>query len=93
MGRDAINLVETSVKWLVGTCLFVVVTPFFMFITWRNCVSKRVLTSKESTGFLKTKKVYDNRYTDPIHSTYTAVYGLCYLIFMVVTCLMMFAFN
>jgi hypothetical protein len=90
MGKDAIDLVKTTVRWTVGSCLFLVITPFMMFAFWRNCITRKVILITERTSFFNVKKTYDKIPRDPVHAGYAAVYGIVYLIFGVVTCFMMF---
>ncbi len=90
MGRDAIDLVKTTVKWIVGIGLLVTVTPFFMFMVWRNCISKRNLAVVERTSFWNVKRIYKDRSESPIHESWLILYGLCYLIFITACSMIMF---
>lgn len=90
MGKDAVDLVKTTVRWAVGIGLFAVVTPFFMFIIWKNCVTKKVLVNCERTSLWNVKKTYATSPKDPMHEGYLLLYGFCYLVFIVAVGLMMF---
>lgn len=92
MGEDAISITKYAVRWTVGLCLFGVGIPFWVFIFYRNCVSKRVLISKERTGLFAVKKTYDKNMSDPIHGGDGApiLYGVTFVIFAALTALMMF---
>jgi hypothetical protein len=82
MGKDAIDVVKTTVRWAVGIGLFIFVTPFFMFIIWKNCVVKKVMVSCERNGVWSVKKTYSESSKPPIHESYLLLYGACYLVFI-----------
>lgn len=90
MGKDAIDLVRTTVRWLVGVGLFIIVTPFFMFMIWRNCIAKRILVSSERTGLFSVKRVYDQSSEKPMHEDWLLLYGFCFLVFIGTTSIIMF---
>lgn len=91
MGKDAIDLVKTTVRWVVGCGLLGIVTPFFMFMIWKNCIVKKVVVSCERTSMWSVKKTYAASPRDPIHEGWLILYGFCYLIFIGAVSLIMFA--
>ncbi len=90
MGKDTLDLVKTTVRWFIGMCIISVITPFFMFLVWKNCVPKRILISKERTSFWNVKKVYSDENSSPEHSDWIAAYAFVYLVFMILTSILMF---
>jgi hypothetical protein len=90
MGNDAINLTEKFVRWVCGVIAWFVITPVFIFLVYRNCVSKRILKHTERTGLFAVKRIYSEQLYHGQHSSEIALYGLAYLVFHVGLGLVMF---
>ena len=81
MGEDAINLTRTAMQYIIGSILFTVGIPFWIWLVRRNCVERPILTI-EKTGFWKKKITYADR-SDPLHEEWIILYGLCFLVYLV----------
>lgn len=91
MGKDAIDLVKTSVRWVVGCFILLIGVPFFAFFTWRNCITRKQVESVDRTSMFTWKKTYAKGMYVPEHCNEAALlYGVSFIIFLVVTALMMF---
>jgi hypothetical protein len=92
MGQDAIDIVRNSVRWSVGGFLLIIGVPFFIFLIWRNCITKSQLNTVERTGVFTWKKTYAKEMYDPPHCNEGVIlYGLSFLIFLVAVFVIMFA--
>ncbi len=91
MGKDAVDLTKTAVRWIVGGSLMSTITIFFAFIVYRNCISKRVLLSEERTSMFNFKRTYSKELSCPMHEDSTCYYGIAYGILMIVCGFIMFA--
>lgn len=92
MGHDAVEITTSVVQWFVGIGLLSVGIPFWVFIFYRNCVSKKVLLTSERTGLFTVKKTYAKDLSSPIHGDEGAplLYGVSFLIYLGVVSLIMF---
>jgi hypothetical protein len=88
MGKDAVDITKLGVRWIVGGLLFLTITPFFMYMVWKNCATRRVVKKEERTGLFNYKREYEQH--EGIHEGFTIAYGGCYLIFLIVTSMLMF---
>lgn len=92
MGQDAIDITENIVSWIVGIGLLAAGVPFWIYIFNRNCVSKKILLSKERTGLFTVKKTYSKDLSNPIHGDEGApiLYAITFAVFIAIVCLIMF---
>jgi hypothetical protein len=91
MGQDAIDIVKTSVRWSAGGFILLIGVPFFAFLIWRNCITKRQLETVERTGVFTWKKTYAKGMYVPEHCNEGAIlYGLAFIIFLGFVSLIMF---
>jgi len=91
MSEDVQGLLKSTIRWITAVSIWLVITPVFILFTYRNCITKKRgrILSEEKVGFLRTKISYD-RPESPCHGDMTAVYGLCYLVFLGVLALVAF---
>lgn len=91
MGKDATQLVRDTVRVAVGVSLLTVGVPFFLYIYRRNCVSVPRLKSSSKIFWFTYKREYEGM-TNPIHGEAEGLlYGVCFVIFVIMCCLVMFA--
>lgn len=91
MGQDAIDIMKTSVRWVIGSCIYAIGIPFFVFLTWRNCITRKQLDSIERTGIFTWKKTYKKDMYVPYHCNEGLfLYGMSFAIFFMMVYLTMF---
>lgn len=91
MANDVQGLTKTVVQYIIGTVMWIVITPIFLVIIFRNCIAKKrgTVATEEKLGWFRYKRTY-NRPETPEHGDWIAAYGLCYLVFLGVEALVMF---
>lgn len=88
MGRDAVDLVQMTVRWIVGGFLLLILVPTGIYVFLRNCVFRPVIKT-ERTGLFKVTKTYAER-QDPIHSGEAIMYPIVIAALVALICLVMF---
>jgi hypothetical protein len=92
MGQDAINVIDSIVRYIAGFFLLGVGIPFFIYIFRRNCVQYPMLVSRTRVGFWSIKSEYKG-VVAPLHPAEGQIlYGLSFLIYMVIVSFIMFMF-
>lgn len=79
MGNDVIGFSRTILQWIIGSILFIVGIPFWIWLIRCNCVNAPI-ASVEKIGFWRTNVVYKN--CTPIHYDDILLYGMCFIVFM-----------
>lgn len=83
MGQDAINVINSLVRYITGFFLIGVGIPFFIYIFRRNCIQYPMLVSRTRVGFWSIKSEYAG-VVKPLHPAEgQLVYGLAFLIYMI----------
>lgn len=88
MGKDAVDLTKTAVRWAVGVGLFSVILPSLIFLMWRNCATRRVVKKEERTSFFNYKREYSE--VNGIHQEVTYAYWIAMAISCVLISMIMF---
>jgi len=90
MGKDATQLLRDIIRIGIGVFLLAIGVPFFIYIFRRNCVPARRLKSANKIGWFTYRREYDGT-TDPIHEDVAITYGICFVVFVLMCCIIMFA--